>query len=242
MHPVLFRIGDFTFYTHGLLAVLGIILGAVLLYFMAKKRAMNTDFLFDNIIYSVLAGILGARITYFVLYRDQFQSIKEIFFLWNGGMVSYGGFILGALAFVFLLKIQKENVLKWCDLGAISLAAGLCLGRLGNVFAGEYSGILTAGRFNIHGIVPVTLFEAVVVLIIAIGLFIANRFSKFKDGIIFYLFILFYSGSRFIIDFWRDENDLFLHITLGQYVGLILFFVSGYLLFTKLLWKRKVKK
>jgi len=38
MHPILFSIGNFHFYTHGFLAALGIILGAILILFLSQKR------------------------------------------------------------------------------------------------------------------------------------------------------------------------------------------------------------
>jgi phosphatidylglycerol:prolipoprotein diacylglycerol transferase len=230
MYPILFKLGGFTFYTHGLLAVLGIIFGSAVLYFLAKKSKLKTEFLFDNIVWSVLFGIIGARITYFVLYREQFATFKEIFYLWDGGMVSLGGFILGYLAFVFLIRSQKDNLAKWLSLGSISFALGLAIGRIGNIFAGEYAGVRTLDHFNIQGFVPVNMYESLLLFLI-FGLFFLFRnisIARKIDGFIFTAFWFAYSLGRFIIDFWSDEKRLFWHISFGQTVCLAICLVSIY--------------
>ncbi|MFA7254249.1 MAG: prolipoprotein diacylglyceryl transferase family protein [Patescibacteria group bacterium] len=231
MHPILFKIGSFTFYTHGLLAVMGIIAGSLLLYYLARKERLATDVMFDNIIYSVLAGIIGARITYFTLYRDQFGSFSEIFYLWNGGMVSYGGFILGGIILFLLFKRQKQNVKKWLDIASLAFPLGLILGRLGNLFAGEYAGIATQSKFNMNGLVPVTLLEGILLALIFLILLLARiKLQKIKEGTIFIILLLSYGLGRFIIDFWRDEKDIIWKISTGQSISIIVF-LAGLALF-----------
>lgn len=234
MYPTLFTLGSFTFTTHGLFAVLGIILGSVILYNLAKREKLKTDFLFDNIVYMVLSGIVGARLTYFFLYRDQFSDLKEIFYLWNGGMVSYGGFILAAVTLFTLLYYQREAVIKWFDLLAISFAFGLFLGRLGNVLAGEYAGYKSSGLLNIGGYIPVTLFEGIFVLIVFILLLIIYLRDIFKaDGQFLALFLIFYGLGRFVIDFWRDEPTIIMSISLGQSVSLMVLILGIYIFYRK---------
>lgn len=224
MYPELFRIGQLTIYTHGVLAVLGIILGSFFIFILAKNAKLNTAFLFDNIIYSVLVGVIGARITYFFLYRDQFKSLSEILYLWQGGMVSYGGFIPGILTFILLLRYQKENISRWLAISSIAFPAGLFLGRIGNIFAGEYAGIPTAGRFNLDGYIPVNLLEAILLLVIFFAMLILyKKTSKLLDKYLFAIFALSYTAGRFIIDFWRDEKDIIFKLSVGQITGLAIF-------------------
>ena len=221
MYPILFQIKGFTFYTHGLLSVLGIIIGAIILYLLARKENLKNELLFDNIIYSVLTGIIGARLTYFFMYRDQFSGIKEIFYIWDGGMVSFGGFFLGGLAFYLLLRSQKEPITKWFDIISISFSLGLFLGRVGNIFAGEYAGLTTSSKYNLQGYIPINLYEGILLIIIFSALLAFYSKIKHKDGIIFSIFLISYGLGRFIIDIWRDESKLFLNISLGQLVSLL---------------------
>jgi phosphatidylglycerol:prolipoprotein diacylglycerol transferase len=232
MYPILFHVGGLTFTTHGFLAVLGIITGSSLLYILAKKKKIDTRYLINDVVYSVSMGVIGARVVYFLLYRDQFATWQEIFFLWNGGMVSYGGFILGGITFVLLFRRQKSKVYLWLDALSISFAFGLFFGRLGNIFAGEYSGINS--KYGIGGIVPVTLYEGVYVLIIGCLLLMTYlKNNKIKEGLIFWLFVFFYGFGRFIIDFWRDEQDLFYGISLGQIISLSFVVLSIYFLINR---------
>ena len=221
MYPELFKIGNLTIYTHGVLAVLGIIVGSYILLSLAKKSGLDTSFLFDNIVYSVLVGIIGARLTYFFLYREQFDSFSEIIYLWQGGMVSYGGFIPGFMAFFLLLKSQKTKISDWLAISSIAFPAGLFFGRLGNIFAGEYAGFSTNSKINLDGFIPVTLYEGILVLLLAVTNYFLYR-KNVNKGNLFAWFIFSYSLGRFIIDFWRDEGKLILNISTGQAASLIL--------------------
>lgn len=224
MYPELFKIGSLTFYTHGVLAVFGIFFGSLIIYLLAKKEKVKTDFLFDNIVYSVLVGIVFARITYFLLYREQFSNIQEIFYLWQGGMVSYGGFIAGFIAFILLIKAQKSELGKWLAISSIAFPAGLFWGRIGNIFAGEYSGIMTTSRINLGGLVPIPAYEALLLVVITTTLLcMRKKAATFFEKYSFIVFILFYTSGRFIIDFWRDDSKIIFGISLGQIVSLLLF-------------------
>ena len=240
MHPILFKIGSVTVYTHGLLAVLGILVGATILFYLAKGRKLDTQFLFDNLVYSILVGIIGARLTYYFLYTEQFSSWKEIFFFWQGGMVSYGGFILGGVFLWFLLKMQKAPVLEWLDLSALAFIPALILGRFGNILAGEYSGIITKSHFNLGGLVPIPLLEIFLLIIIGAILFILyRRYDHYVEGLIFGLMAFLYSAGRFVIDFWRDESKIFWNISAGQITGAVLALLS--LVFLYYIYKQNTK-
>jgi len=244
MHPILFTIGNFTFYTHGLLAVLGIVLGVFILYCLAKREKFETKYLLDDVAYSVLAGIIGARITYFLMYRNQFAHFSEIFQIWDGGMVSYGGFVLAGLAFWYFFSKKKEDVLRWFDILAISFAPALVLGRIGNIFAGEYSGVATSAKINFSGVVPVPLYEALLLLLIFTLLFTLylKPKKKLKSGSYFSIFLAVYGIGRFIIDIWRDESHLFPNISLGQIASLVVGIIGIINLWNYLYHKRKESK
>lgn len=242
MHPILFQLGSLTFYTHGVLAVVGIIAGSILVYKLAKLLELNTDFFFDNIVYTALAGIIGARIAYFLIYSANFDSWTKIFYLWEGGLVSYGGFILGAIAFVLLLRSQKEPIMKWLDATSIGFFLGLFIGRIGDLFAGEYAGTLTNSKylsvFSGNSQIAIPFFEAILCLIIfTIAIFSYYKFyDQLNSGILFLGTFFLYGLGRFIIDFGRDEKDLFLRLSLGQFVSL------GVIIITFILLLRQYKK
>lgn len=227
MYPILFKIGSLTFYTHGVLAVFGIVLGSAIINALAKQRNLDRTLLFDNVIWSVLVGIIGARLAYFLLYRNQFDSLVEIFYLQNGGMVSFGGFVPGVIALYLLLKAQKQPLARWFDIISIGFAAGLFWGRIGNLMAGEYAGKISTGRFTIDGLIPINLYEGIIVALI--GLLLYWVYSKNKNmvaGTVAWLFVLLYNLGRFVIDFWREERIAAFGLNLSQITCVILILVA----------------
>lgn len=243
MHEILFTVSGFNFYTHGVVAVLGIILGSIVTYFLAKRKALNTEMFFDNIVFSTLFGIIGARITYFVIYRDQFASFRQIFELWDGGLVSYGGFFLGGLTFWLLLKKQRELVSSWFDVASIGFFLGLSLGRIGDLFAGEYNGVessMSIPAIGAYNIVPVAFFEAILCLVIFILTYIFYRVydKKLVPSVIALMSISMYSLGRFILDFWRTELKVYASLSIGQLVSAVLFILT-IILYVRLLVRNR---
>lgn len=226
MHPILFQIGNLTFYTHGVLAVLGIIFGSFLTYKFAKLAKLNAEFFFDNIVFAVLFGIIGARIAYFLIYPSNFDSWTKVFYLWEGGLVSYGGFLLGIITFVILLRKQSQPVMKWLDVASIGFFLGLSIGRIGDLFAGEYAGMATNSQwlsvFSGNNLIAVPFFEAILCLIIfVISVIVYIKFyDRVNKSVLFLGAFFLYGVGRLIIDFGRDEKDLILHLSLGQIVSL----------------------
>lgn len=207
--------------------MVGIVCTSAITYLLAHRR-LNCTYLFDNIVYAVLAGIIGARLTYILLYPEQFSSLNDMLFIWEGGLVSYGGFILGGLALAVILKYQREPVLEWLDILAISFPVGIMFGRIGDIFAGEYFGVATQSKLSLGGVVPVTLYEAIWDLMIFCVLFFCFRFStkNYPRGTMLALTCGLYGGGRFVIDFWRDESDFFLRLSPGQVTSLMIAVIS----------------
>lgn len=246
MHPILFQAGKITIYSHGMMVVSGIVAGSILSYFLIRRKHLATEYYFDNIVYTILFGIIGARITYYILYKSQFTSLKQIFYLWDGGLVSYGGFILGGLILLSLLYYQKQPLLEWLDQMSCGFFFGVALGRIGCLLAGEYNGVVfSAGSkalFHNLGVVPVSLYESILCFLIFIAALVLNLFNKkrISNGVIFSSSVFFYTVCRFIIDFWRQEPDVFMHMSLGQIFSLFLAILSS-IYFVLILTKKEEK-
>lgn len=231
MYPIIFQTGQFTFYSHSLMSMLGIIAGGLLVYLLAKKAEISFENLFDNIILTALAGVIGAKIAFIVLYKEQFQSWTDYFAFGQGGLVSYGGMLLGAIFLVMLLRWQQKKVYTYLDLFSLGFFAGLFFGRIGDLLAGEYAGISSAAKYPIVGnvgAVPLPLMEAALIFVIVAvltGLYL-KFYRKMYGGTILYLSLLFYGLGRFLIDFYRDEDKIVLQLNLSQAASLVLFLFS----------------
>ncbi|KKQ17524.1 MAG: Prolipoprotein diacylglyceryl transferase [Berkelbacteria bacterium GW2011_GWA1_36_9] len=242
MYPILFSLGQVNFYTHGLLIAIGCLIGGYFIYALARKEQLPTNFLFDLLVLSLLLGIVGARLAYVIAYYYQFGNWHEMFFLWYGGLVSFGGLIFGFLTAGLILKRKQQNILHWFDLGVIGLLIGWAFGRIGCFLSGDVFGIESTSRLSIWGTLPVALFEAIWSLMVAGILFYLytvkrNFINQFPNGFIFYLGLALYTLGRFLIDFFRQE-DVFYILKGGQIASLVIF-VSAVLILIFKYFRRK---
>lgn len=85
-----------------------------------------------------IGGILGAKIYYAILYRD-WSLLLERF-----GLVWYGGFVLGAIAVIWVAR--RRHLPGWpvLDAAAPGLALGYGLGRVGCFLVGDDFGMPTS--------------------------------------------------------------------------------------------------
>ena len=71
-----------------------IISATVLGYLEFRRFGVNTDILFDGLLYCVPLAIIGARLWFVIFNLDDYNSIGEMFAIWNGGLAIHGGVIL----------------------------------------------------------------------------------------------------------------------------------------------------
>lgn len=228
MYPELFTVGGITIYTYGVCVALGFFIAIQ----YAIKYSVNTgatkNQLYDLFFYIILAGIIGARLLYVLIEFKYFISNPlEIFQLWKGGLVYYGGFI-GAVVVAFIyLKFKKISMPKILDVFVPALALGHFFGRIGCFFSGCCYGRECDLAFAINNRYPTQLFEAFCNLII---FFVLHQFNKkeHKPGLTFLLYLIVYPGMRFIIEFFRgDDRGVFiLGLSVGQVTSIGIIIVS----------------
>lgn len=139
-------VGPFTIYWYGLIVVTGIALGVFYGVWRAGKFGINRDRMSDIVIYSVLAGMVGARIYYVAFSWDYYKDhLDEIIKIWNGGIAFYGG-VIGALLCAYILcRMWKIPMLRGTDAALGGLLLGQSIGRWGNfvnieAFGGYFEG------------------------------------------------------------------------------------------------------
>jgi prolipoprotein diacylglyceryltransferase len=144
MRQVLFHIPVYVFpdlpdgipiYGYGMMLFVAFVACTLLASWRAQKEGIAKEHLQDLAIWIFVFGILGARITFMVQYRDQFDSVWQFFRIWDGGLVFYGSAVGGlvgyALAYFFILRKYHISTWKMADIIAPCAALGLCLGRFG---------------------------------------------------------------------------------------------------------------
>lgn len=218
MHPILFRIGGLTVHTYGLFVAMGFLAGMAFAVREARRCAVDADKVANLFFWIVVAAIIGSRLLYVIIEFQSFRSEPlEIFKIWKGGLVFYGGLILAVIATAFYIRRNQLPMWKTLDILAPSLAIGQVFGRLGCFFAGCCYGRPTdvpwAVKFTdpeslaplyvaLH---PTQLYEAGAVLIIFFILVLVGRAKRF-EGQAVWIYLFLYSGARFIIENYRGDH------------------------------------
>jgi phosphatidylglycerol:prolipoprotein diacylglycerol transferase len=248
MYPVFFKLGSLNIYAYGFFILIGFVIGVVLANQKIRQAGISISLerVADLLFYTVLSAILGSRILFVLVNFDLYrENPLQIFKIWEGGLIFYGGVILAAGVSIGYMRWHRMPVWKLADLVSPSIALGLFFGRIGCFLAGCCYGKETSlpwgvtftdpnslARLNVS-LHPTQLYDAVNGLII---FFVLNWMEKKKsfDGQIFWFFLLLYSVTRFFIEMFRGDprGFLFHHLlSTSQGIGIFLAIGSLFMLF-----------
>jgi len=134
MHPELFRIPgfDLTVKSYGLMMVIGFICAVYIIRRLSRDITPDPRLITNAALYSLIAGIVGARIFYVVHHFDEFQDgFLSFFAVWKGGLELIGGVILAILVIFLFLLYHKLPIRQYLDILAVGLMLALACGRIG---------------------------------------------------------------------------------------------------------------
>lgn len=255
MNRVAIDLGFVQIYWYSICILLGMTLGMILVFREAKKKKIKEEAMTDLVFWTVIFGVIGARL-YFVLFNlDYYGShISEIFEIWNGGLAIHGGIIGGGLYLLYFAKTRKISVLKLTDICAPGLIAGQMIGRWGNFFNAEVYGAVVGRKalenlhlpdFIIEGMyikekgdycAPLFLYESIWNLIGLIILLVIRRFKYIKEGQITGFYLVWYSAGRFVIEGMRDKeyNLMIGGLKVAQIVSAVLMVTGLFLIWFRI--------
>ena len=240
MDSIMFSIFGIDIRWYSLLILIGIVIGVLLLEREAKKFKYPKDLIFNMCFWTIIIGIIGARL-YYVLFNFSYykSNLLEIFAVWNGGLAIHGGLIAGAITVIFFAKKYHLNFLKLLDMAAPSIILAQAIGRWGNFFNGEAHGIATTYThlqellvpefiikgMNIGGIyyLPTFYFESLWCLLGFIVLLIIRRRKYIKIGATTCIYLMWYSLGRIFIEAWRTDSLMLGGFKVAQIISIILF-------------------
>ena len=228
---------------YGIIMVTGIILAFLYAYYRSKHEGISFDDLLDYAIFTVLSGIVGARL-YYVITSGQKYTFGEIFAIWNGGIAIYGAIIGGATALLCVSLYKKIKWQKAFDMVCPGVMIGQIVGRWGNFFNGEAYGESPAADsllyfmrmelrhedwMNSYVCQPTFLYESLWNLV---GFLIINALYKKKkyDGQVFLMYITWYGFGRMFIEGLRTDSLMVGSFRISQVVAFLCFIVGFALL------------
>ena len=144
MHPILIQLGSLPIHTFGMMMGAGFLAGILYSLRQARRWGIDPEQIFNLSFWIMLSGVLGSRINYIIVdlaqkgVRSEFyKSPMQLFAIWNGGLVWYGGMILATFVVLYYARRYKMPVLRVFDVLAPGTFLGLAIGRFGCVSAGD---------------------------------------------------------------------------------------------------------
>ncbi len=249
--------------TYGICASIGIVLMLAVAAVLGRKKRIKIEDALFGMLFSLLGAFIGAHILYALTNLSElveylgvyFEGNQRDGFLWDvlstyaGGMVFYGGLIMGLLFGVLYCKFRKLNTGDFADCFAVGIPLFHAFGRIGCFLSGCCYGIESKFGFTAtHAIVdscnnvnrfPVQLLESALNLVI-----FATLLFLFQKGImtkkLIFLYLIMYGTVRFFDEFLRADEirGIYLGLSTSQWISIGLVIISVIILCVK---SRRVK-
>lgn len=233
MIPVLFSFGPFHIYSFGAAVAAGIFFSLYLMHRQALKDGFpKTEEVTDWVFVTVLSGFLGSRLLYILQNLGWYMERPlEIFYLWEGGLIFYGGVVAAVAALIIYFRKKKIPVLKGFDFLFIYLALTHAFGRLGCFLNGCCYGtqcdLPWAIRFpnQEYAVHPTQLYEGI--LDLGLFFFLRARYNHKKwDGQIMSFYLIGYGIIRFVVEIFRADNPVTFSLTWNQWISIAFIFAG----------------
>jgi len=235
MRPILFQIGDFRFYSFGLMAALALIVpGLTIVRPLVRRRGVPAEFAYELIIAAGVGGFVVARIYYLI---ENYALVKGdlVHAAFSGaGFVWYGGLIGGFLGVVGWTLVRKHPLDIIANAMAPATAMGYAIGRIGCQLSGDgdYGKVSTLpwAMAYPHGTVPTPpgvrvqptpIYEIVAMSFVVWILWrLATRYDK-SGWWTFGWFLVLSGIERLLVEFVRRNPIWFWHLTQPQWVSIV---------------------
>jgi phosphatidylglycerol:prolipoprotein diacylglycerol transferase len=230
------HLGPVTLQTFGIMFALGFVGAGLLVAKRLTELGKPVDWAYELIFAALVGGFIGARVNYMIQHWDEVQDDFLGTTFSGEGLVWYGGVIGGALAVIAWARYRDFLGLALLDLAAPGLAIGYAIGRIGCQLSGDGDyGIksdLPWAMAYPEGTVPTTeevhptpVYETLAMGLIAWVLWRLR--DRFRPGILFALYLVLSGAERFLVEFVRRNDDVFIGLTTAQLQSLGLMIAGG---------------
>lgn len=211
MKPII-SIGPFTFYFFGVMIAIGILIGFFLFIKETRKRGLNEKLLVDGVFYSLIGGIIGARLIYILFYNPSYyiSNPLEVLYIHQGGLSIHGGILGGILVGYFFMRRHKLPIFQVLDIAAPSIILAQGIGRVGcDVFGGPISNDIPWGiEFQGEYLHPAQAYEFILDYLLFGYLYIKNKKASYT-GQVFIHYLIGFLIIRGIVEFSRINPMVF---------------------------------
>ena len=243
MNPVMLTFGQLEIKWYSVFILIGVIIGISMILKEGSRFNISKDFLFNLSFWTIVFGIIGARLYYVIFNWPSYSNdLMSIFKIWNGGLAIHGGLIAGFITMFIYCKKYEVNILKITDIVVVPVILAQAIGRWGNFFNSEAHGAVVSlsllqdlhiPKFVIEGMKigglyyhPTFFYESIWCLLGFIVLIIVRRFKYVKRGQLTCIYLMWYSIGRFFIESLRTDSLMLGGFKAAQIISIILFIIG----------------
>ena len=219
VHPIALQLGPLSIHWYGVMVAVAFLAGL----WTASKRGLREGVAAETIVdlgpWLIVGTIVGARTLYVISYWHEFfegKPVAEIFMVWKGGLVFYGGLVGAVAAGIIYTRLKKLPLWKIADILAPSIALGYVFGRIGCLLNGCCYGRacnlpwairfpadnpLNPPTYPVH---PTEIYDS----LLNLGLygFLAWLYRRKKfDGQVFGVYLVSYALLRSFVELFRGD-------------------------------------
>lgn len=221
----LFSIGHFSIHLLSVTSAIGMIIGLLLIQKEGERKLLDKDKLMDLGIFTVLFGIIGARLGYILFFNFDYylNNPSEILRFSQGGLSIQGAILVGGAAAFLIMRRKNLPVWKTADAIVPGVILGQAIGRVGcDVFGIPMSrnwpwGVMVNGEL-LH---PAQLYEVALNYILFLFIWRKRKTAKF-DGELFFIYIIGFAINRFIVEFFRTNPQGLGPLSIAHVLSLVI--------------------
>lgn len=245
---------------YSLLFVSGFIIGLYVFKRFFERENINLKLIDSLFVTLMLATIVGARLGHCIFYEPEdyfgsWEGFLEIFKVWKGGLASHGGTIALFIAmFWYSRKYGPRNGFDFVwllDHLCIPVSFAAMAIRIGNLFNSEIYGGPTSLPWGFvflrdgqtQPMHPTQLYEAMSYCLLGIVLvwLYRNKLEKIYRGTLIGIFFIGCFGSRFLIEFVKNNQVDFeegMLLNMGQLLSIPFILLGAGFLFYAFRYRR----
>lgn len=239
VNPEIIGIGPIHVRYYGIFFVSGFIIGYQMFIRFFKREGLPITLL-DTLLYLLLGcTLVGSRLGHILFYEPAYYMANpiEIFKVWEGGLSSHGGSIAILIGIWWYVKKYGKkyrfDYLWLLDRLAVATAFASMFIRLGNLMNSEIYGhetdlpwgfVFTHAEETVakH---PTQLYEALCYFLTGVILVLLYKYKleKIKRGLMLGIFFIGIYGSRFFIEFVKENQVSFeegMTLNMGQWLSI----------------------
>lgn len=226
---------------HGIGTAGGFLAGAFLMARRAEPRGIPKTEVYNAVTWGAVGAILGARGFYVLAHLSEFDSVRDMLAVWEGGLTMFGGFVGGLVLGLGYLRRHGFDIPVALDAAAPGFVVGVIIGRIGDIVIADHLGRPTdffagyripdadlAPGYGPPVYVPgevvhhTAVYDLLGALVLLGFIYLVGRRAS-HPGVLFATFAVWYGAQRLLIDFTRNRElieSFFFGLSGSQWAGI----------------------